>query len=317
MHEDTKDEFSFNQFFSTLTTSKAIHFIVIIGILVFGNMLFNGFVWDDIYQIVNSPIVKNADYSYYFTHTIAPFYRPLMFVSYITIYQLFGLNAFFYHLFQLSLHIVNTIFVFILLKHFSKKIVLSFFLSLLFLIHPINAETVEYIANFQEVLFLFFGLLATILMCKKNHVKYRHVYIVTLLLFSVFSKETGLLFVLIYPLYYFIFEKTHFKKSVLFGGLVVISYFIARYLLVGAINISYYNIIPPNVILTATLSERLLTIPKIVASYITTLIFPTNLSIQYWIVKSVTFSDFILPLIIDVVFFCWINKMRIIFANKE
>ena len=59
MQENTKDDFSFNQFFSPLTTSKAIHFIVIIGFLVFGNMLFNSFVADDITLILTNPTIHS------------------------------------------------------------------------------------------------------------------------------------------------------------------------------------------------------------------------------------------------------------------
>lgn len=43
--------------------------ISIVGLLIFFNSLFNGFVWDDIYQVVTNPILRTADYSYYFTHT--------------------------------------------------------------------------------------------------------------------------------------------------------------------------------------------------------------------------------------------------------
>src|SRR5688500_11675032 len=117
-HEEEQDDFSFKKLFVPLTTLKAIHIIVIIGFIVFGNMLFNGFVWDDDFQIVHTAAVQNGKYFYYFTHTIGPYYRPLMLASYTFIYQLFHLNAFFYHFIQLSFHLANAFLIFSLLRYF-------------------------------------------------------------------------------------------------------------------------------------------------------------------------------------------------------
>jgi hypothetical protein len=50
-----EEEFSFKNLFVPLTTKKAIVFIVIIGFIVFANMLLNGFVLDDKTFIVSNP----------------------------------------------------------------------------------------------------------------------------------------------------------------------------------------------------------------------------------------------------------------------
>jgi len=52
--EKSEEQFTFKSFFIPLTTLKAIHWIVIVGLVAFFNMLFNGFVFDDFTYIVNN-----------------------------------------------------------------------------------------------------------------------------------------------------------------------------------------------------------------------------------------------------------------------
>ena len=54
MHE-REQAFSLKNLFVPLTTLKAIHIIVIVGFIVYANMLFNGFVWDDKIYIIFNP----------------------------------------------------------------------------------------------------------------------------------------------------------------------------------------------------------------------------------------------------------------------
>ena len=116
-------------------------------------------------------------------------------MSYAVLYALFKATPFFYHAFQLGLHITNGILLFILFKKFLKERV-ALVLSLLFLVHPINSEAVVSIANLQEPLFFCFGLSALLLAMKEAVSPMRAALISFLLLCSLLSKETGILFVL-------------------------------------------------------------------------------------------------------------------------
>jgi hypothetical protein len=50
-------DFSFKKLFVRLTTLKAIHWIVIVGIIVYFNMLLNGCILDDkVYLVYNSQL---------------------------------------------------------------------------------------------------------------------------------------------------------------------------------------------------------------------------------------------------------------------
>src|ERR1039458_5774375 len=100
MHEN-EDNFSLKQYFTPLTNVKAIHFIIILGFIVFLNGLFNNFIGDDFEQIINNPYVHSLNNIFIFFSgstfyngnsqgLIGSFYRPIMTVFYAVIYTLFG-----------------------------------------------------------------------------------------------------------------------------------------------------------------------------------------------------------------------------------
>lgn len=59
MEELTKVTFSFKKLFVPFTTAKAIHLIVIIGFVVYVNSLYNGFVVDDLGQIIGNESIRS------------------------------------------------------------------------------------------------------------------------------------------------------------------------------------------------------------------------------------------------------------------
>lgn len=309
-----EQDFSFKGLFVPLTTFKIIHFIIFIGSIVYFNSLFNGFVWDDGFQIVNNPYVQNGHFFYYFTHTIGPFYRPLMFFFYTLFYSIFGLNAFFYHLVQFILFIINGVLIFILFSHYSKNKIISFLLALLFVIHPINVESAVYIANLQDVLFVFFGLSALLIKIHRKFGKYTDIICGCLLLLGLFSKETGVLFVIMYVSYIIFFIKKEYLRNIFSPIIILITYILIRFFTVG-FKFNNFNFIPPTV--SAPFIQRLFGIPKIIYFYLKTLIYPDVLTDQYWIVKNISFSDFVYPLIIDILFFGIIIFLGIILLKRN
>src|SRR5260370_31418105 len=104
------------------------HLLLIgIGFLVYFNGLFGAFVWDDIVQIKDNYIIQSLSNipGFFLGGTFVPmagdklmggFYRPLMTTWFSIIYALFGLQPFFFHFFQLILHILNTLLVFVFLN---------------------------------------------------------------------------------------------------------------------------------------------------------------------------------------------------------
>ena len=181
---------------------RAILWIVILGFVVFSNTLLNGFVWDDIGQIVNnSDIYSISNIGSFFFGSYDPdgnlikipaiFYRPLMKSAFAIVYFFFGLDPFFFHLISMVFHIGIAILVFFLFRRFFKPL-LSFILAIIFLIHPLNAEVANYISSYNDLMYLFFGLLSLILIPTGKIISIkRWVLIFSCILLSLISKESG------------------------------------------------------------------------------------------------------------------------------
>ena len=297
-----ENDFSFKDFFTPLTNVKALFWIIIVGLIVFGNMLFNGFVWDDITFIVNNPTVHSLNIASLLGHNAVNaggFYRPLGAIYAALIYTIFGENAFVYHFFSLVIHLINVSLVFILFKRFfSRK--LSLFLSLIFLVHPIQVESVSFISGTGDLLFFLFGISALTLSLKDNLSRKRLGLISLLLFLSIMLKETGFLFLPMIIFYRIIFKRKNIIPVLVSGTTTFLLYIVMR---LGTGNVNAGRSVYAQIDVLP-LVGRVLNIPAIIFYYLKILVYPANLAInQLWIVDKVNFSGFYFPLLIDFIFF--------------
>ncbi len=283
------------------STLRACLLLFFLSIIIYFPSLNNKFVLDDPSQIINNPAVHSISNipKLFLGSTFAGggglegvYYKPVMTTFYTVIYSLFGANPLPFHLIQIILHTLNAFLVFLFLKHFFK-LSLSLFLSLIFLVHPINTEAVVYISNLQDTLFFFFGMLA-LLQLSKDKLRFKNYLLYTLFaLLSLLSKETGTLFVLISM----VFAATRFKKPVGFIMLnvcLITFYGLVRYAAVGIPNSSD----TPFPIMRLPFWERVLNIPSIIFHYLKTYFYPKDLAVgQMWVIKGINFKDFYLPLV--------------------
>jgi len=93
------------------------------------------------------------------TSTDATNWHPLTWLSHALDCQLFGLNASGHHLTSVLLHVMNTLLIFLLLSRATGARWRSVVVALLFGLHPINVESVAWIAERKNVLCMFFMLL--------------------------------------------------------------------------------------------------------------------------------------------------------------
>jgi len=108
--------------------------------------------------------------------------RPVVYLSLMLNYQLNGLNVVGFHLFNIAVHIANSIFFYLLMlwtlnlpaletKYRGKAKKMALFGALLFGVHPIQTESVTYIITRTELLATFFYLGAFLLFIKGARTK--------------------------------------------------------------------------------------------------------------------------------------------------
>lgn len=90
------------------------------------------------------------------------YWHPLTWLSHMLDCQLFGLDAGMHHLTNLILHIANAILLFYFLNLATGSIHRSALVAFIFAVHPVNVESVAWIAERKNVLSTFFCMLTMI-----------------------------------------------------------------------------------------------------------------------------------------------------------
>ena len=117
---------------------------------------------DDRYVTENTHVttgltVDNVIWAFTSTHFFM--WHPITTLSNMLDCRLFGLNAGRHHLINLILHIANALLLFGILKAMTVRIWPSAFVAAVFAMHPLNVESVAWVAERKNVLSTFFLLL--------------------------------------------------------------------------------------------------------------------------------------------------------------
>jgi len=275
---------------------KYFYIIFVVGILIYFPIFFNGFVWDDYPYILNNPQIHLFDFASIFGPSyfnFGFFYRPIPDLYFTILYSFSGQHAFLYHLVQLVLHITSSVLLFIFFLFFFSDSI-AFFLTLIFLVHPINVESVAFIGATQSELFFLPGIIALLLSQKKVVSQQRFLWIIVLLFLSALTKETGILFFLLVVIYRYVFKLGKLKDFLVASVVCGFIYLLLRDV-VGGVKFDSGFLLPK---IIATFPLILLNIPPIIFYYLKTFLYPSYLAIwQSWTITTPTFSNFVISLL--------------------
>ena len=120
---------------------------------------------DDDRYITENPYIHNglnwASFKWALMSTAqGGFWHPLTWLSHALDIQLFHFNPAGHHLVSLLIHGLNAVLVFLLLAFATKRFGASFFVAALFVVHPLNVESVAWAAERKNVLSMFLVTLA-------------------------------------------------------------------------------------------------------------------------------------------------------------
>ena len=228
-------------------------FLILITIIVFslyGKSINYEFLDLDDQKSINENIEFISDYKnipklflkdcYY--ENVYGYYRPVLNLSFAMEAIFFKENPKPYHFVNIILFIFAFYLMFLLLQKLKFNSVISKFIILLFLVHPIFTSNVVYISPRAEMLLIIFAALSIInLIAFLDRNKILNlIMMIVLFSFSVFTKETGLMLIPIYIAVIYCFNLKISKKQfiALFGLLLIsiIAYFCLRSIAVPKIS---------------------------------------------------------------------------------
>jgi Flp pilus assembly protein TadD len=129
--------------------------------LAYAPSLNGGFIWDDSLYLTNCDLIKAPDGLYRFWFTTEPIdYWPLSNTSLWLEWRLWGMHPTGYRVTNLLLHICVALLIWAVLKRLSMPG--AFLAALLFVVHPVNVESVAWIAQRKGLLAMVFLLLSTL-----------------------------------------------------------------------------------------------------------------------------------------------------------
>ena len=124
--------------------------------------------YDDGIYVYDNPHVKsglNRDsmiWAFRFEAKDNTYWHPLTWLSLMLDVTLFGLNPAGHHQVNVLFHLLNTLLLFFIFRWMTDAPWPSFFLAALFGVHPINVESVVWVAERKNVLSTFFWMLTTL-----------------------------------------------------------------------------------------------------------------------------------------------------------
>jgi len=278
--------------------------VAAIAFLVYANSLGNGFVLDDTSVILNNPALKKSFFSLFSINDttnesqLFPFYRPFTYATFFIEWHLHGFTPFLVRLFNVLLHSANAFLVYQLARNFFKENTGSALLAgVLFAIHPLHSEGVDFNAGGRNTMLACFFSLAAYLLHRHGIDRRQAFYAfagAVLFLSGLFSKETALMILPCIVALEFspLRDKPADDRSQALLRLApymaaTAAYLIMRWMTLSKLGIQT-SIVPgfgttqiENMYLTTGIATRLLDNIYIIPRYLLTIVWPVALAPRY------------------------------------
>ena len=283
----------------------SILLIILLGFILYGNTLNNELFWDDDQFILDNAYIKDAQYvpKFFSENLIAgagrqsDYWRPALLTVFSIEWHLWGPSEFGFHLTNMAFHITDAILLFLIIGRIFKKRHLALFISLVFLIHPLQTEAVSYansLGDSLSVFFIFSSILAFIhFRYSGKRIRESWSYWISLASFAcaLLSKETAIITPALITLTDIFLENPKgrirdiISKSAPFY-LLGFGYVALRATALNFVNT--FNLYNETTAFTSSILIRFLTFLKIIVAYISLIFWPGNLHMERSIEAAVS-----------------------------
>ncbi|MFT5166938.1 MAG: Tfp pilus assembly protein PilF [Saprospiraceae bacterium] len=224
--------------------------LALLGFLIYANTLNHEYALDDYSAIKENFVTQRGvsglgdiftkSYRYGYWNSKGTLYRPVSLAMFAVEWEIMEDKPGFHHFINVLLYALTAFLLFWTLVKLipDKSPLLPFLATLLFIAHPLHVEVVANIKSRDEILSFLFCIGA--IYCFWKYLKFDHIPWLVAAVFSylvaMFSKESAITFLAVFPLIgYFFLKKdlpTSFIKSLVFLAPVAI-YLFARYQVLG------------------------------------------------------------------------------------
>jgi protein O-mannosyl-transferase len=319
-----------------LTGNLRVSVLVGVSLLALGtyyNCLYGGFVRDDRSLILENPMMgkwNTETLKVAFTRdswaNLEPeiardkidsvYYRPIFLLALMSGHSLAGTNAIEWHLIAVCLHLLAAFLAFLAIDKMlalttaetgGSRTLMSAFATAIFLVHPVQSESVAWISGLVGPLSTFFVLGAFICYLAYRRTAAASALIGAALLFLIatFTKEQTLVLpIVILACEFIAFRTQETAKPWQRGRIVLITmmgmivvYLAARYAAIGTLLGRNQNLNFPDDA-SLTFADQLRTLPALLLQYCKLVVYPSDLSLMYAFgyVRKLSVPGFWLPL---------------------
>ncbi|MBL8014525.1 MAG: hypothetical protein JNN05_11825 [Candidatus Omnitrophica bacterium] len=236
------------------------------------------------------------------------YYRPLVTMSFMLEYAIYGLNSFWFNLDNLILHILNTLCVFVLFARLWSDKPLALLTALLFAIHPVQWEAICNVAG-RPILLSALCVFCSFLLFMEFDTRRHLLWLMGSLagfIIGIFCKESTVIFPVVLGMYLFYVSKSDRKPwmALLPFFMVIFGYFELRRQL-GITQVFAWGSLDASVL-------GFLSFVRGCITYLRLYVFPVDL---YFDRSRAVFGSFVDPQLLGTILF-WIAAISAVWAFR-